>query len=295
MKFLLTILMSLLLHTALFANKIDDLKTDADVENFIQKHNKWFKNYKVVTLEKLYPDKAYKKIADSLHVKNWQITDFDNNGFSDLLVYGLFNSHATLLAITSNGRKFSYHYLERGYFRNFHYPTVENIKGTNTLLLKGIKYPSWEEKLDEDNVALIYKFNTFIEPNNNLVTHKISKIEYETSECFGTCPVFKIEIDANRNTIYNAIEYNDLTGIYYSKISQDDYYTLIRLINYLDFPNLKDRYKVNWTDDQSYKLIITYDDGKTKTINDYGKAGTYGLIQVYDKLFDLRKKLEWEE
>jgi hypothetical protein len=51
---------------------------------------------------------------------------------------------------------------------------------------------------------------------------------------------------------------------------------------------------VGWTDDQTCTLKITYDNGKTKTITDYGKIGTYGLNRVYSILFSLRQNQKWK-
>jgi hypothetical protein len=61
-----------------------------------------------------------------------------------------------------------------------------------------------------------------------------------------------------------------------------------------DFETLQDNYAVNWTDDQTAKLKITYDNGKVKSIRDYGLLGTYGLDRVYQLLFELRENQKWE-
>jgi len=52
-------------------------------------------------------------------------------------------------------------------------------------------------------------------------------------------------------------------------------------------------YRVSWTDDQTSTLKITYDNGKVKTIRDYGLIGTFGLSQAYKLLFDLRGSQPW--
>ncbi len=85
----------LLFSTPVFANEIDDLKTDEDVESFMQKQNKKFKDFHVASIKTLYYDPLQQKIADSLGIKPWQKVDFDNNELSDLLVYGMLggNTH----------------------------------------------------------------------------------------------------------------------------------------------------------------------------------------------------------
>ena len=62
---------------------------------------------------------------------------------------------------------------------------------------------------------------------------------------------------------------------------------------YKEFSDLKDKYEVNWSDDQTSTLIITYDGGKTKKIIDYGLVGTFGLNRIHDLIFKLRDNQDW--
>jgi hypothetical protein len=57
---------------------------------------------------------------------------------------------------------------------------------------------------------------------------------------------------------------------------------------------LQNNYAVNWTDDQTCTLTITYNNEQTKTITDYGEIGTNGLRIIYDRLFALRKNQKWK-
>jgi hypothetical protein len=88
--------------------------------------------------------------------------------------------------------------------------------------------------------------------------------------------------------------FNKKKGKFKGKILQANYDELIGLLNYLDFPSLKDSYAVNWTDDQTSVLKITYNNGKVKEIKDYGLIGTLGLSRVYSILFDLRENQQWK-
>lgn len=65
------------------------------------------------------------------------------------------------------------------------------------------------------------------------------------------------------------------------------------MINYIQLSSLKGRYRVNWTDDQTAKLEIKFNDGQVKEISDYGMIGTFGLDLLYEKFFTLRKTQEW--
>ncbi|WP_419487875.1 hypothetical protein [Chryseobacterium bernardetii] len=79
-----------------------------------------------------------------------------------------------------------------------------------------------------------------------------------------------------------------------SKIKISDFNTIEELLNYINFSKLKDFYSVSSTDNPTSELTITYGNGKTKKIQDYGLAGTYGLKKLYDLLFDLRFNQDWK-
>ena len=42
----------------------------------------------------------------------------------------------------------------------------------------------------------------------------ISQIKFHADYCYGTCPVFEITINNDRNASYKAIEYNKLEGLF---------------------------------------------------------------------------------
>ena len=74
-----------------------------------------------------------------------------------------------------------------------------------------------------------------------------------------------------------------------------DFAQRVKLLAYIDFPQLENNYSVNWTDDQTVELKIIYSSGKIKTISDYGASGSYGLKKVYKLLFDLRQNQNWKK
>lgn len=49
------------------------------------------------------------------------------------------------------------------------------------------------------------------------------------------------------------------------------------------------------TDDQTGDLKITFNNGKVKTISDYGMIGTNGLKILYEKLAELRFNQKWQK
>lgn len=133
--------------------------------------------------------------------------------------------------------------------------------------------------------------------------YNIERIEYFTSGCFGTCPQFKIEIDKDRKAVYTAKRFNlsqDFSapspeGVFEGVIDEAAYNSIVRKLNDMDFPALQDRYKVEWTDDQTGNFKITYDGGKEKVITDYGLRGTPELVEVHKMFLELRGSQDWEK
>jgi hypothetical protein len=296
MKIAIITFLFLTLTTEMFANKIDAIKTDEDLEIFLHRQNKDLKGFYVASISTLYYDTTQQNIADSLGVKPWQKVDFDNNGLTDLLVYGMWHGRKHLLAVIDEGNKFTLRSLNRGFFDNILFPVVTKIdKQTFLILSQGCEFCRETNKKIIKTDTLVYKYGDFIEPNFSFVSYKIEKIELSTTICFGICPVFELEINADRTANYNAIQYNDKKGKFKTTIIVENFNSLMTLLNYTDFPKLKDTYSVNWTDDQTCTLKVTYDNGMTKTIIDYGEIGTNGLRMVYNQLFSLRKNQSWKK
>ncbi len=279
----------------MLANDIDNLKTDKDVEKFIRSQSAALADARISYKDFLYSDFIKQHIADSLGVKLWQKVDFDNNGKTDLLVYLNTSGQDYLTAIIDEGESFSIHFISKWPFQNIYFPVIKIAGTTPELLL--YKICSYCHSKNEGITlpdTLIYKFGNFIEPPNSSASHHIEKIEYSTSRCYGTCPVFSLSIDNTRKASYNAEMYNDTTGKFSGTIDTMHYNKIVTLLNYINFTRLRDDYQVNWTDDQTCTLTVTYDGGKTKKISDYGEIGTHGLSMLYGLLFDLRKNQRWK-
>lgn len=276
-------------------NYIDKIKNAGQITRLLSRTDKRYKKFEPNEGLFFIVDKC-RKISDSLHVQPWAKADFDNNGLTDLLVVGNLFDHA-VLCILDKGGSYEIKSLTRRHFQDCTFPVLEGNK---------IRYyvepvPEWGKRPkapEMEQRVLVYRFGDFIEENPAPANHSIEKIEYTTSMCFGSCPVFGITIHPDRRASWNAEMYNKiknktLSGTFTAKITEDKYNDILNLLNYMDFENLRDSYSVNWTDDQSCTLKITYDNGKVKSISDYGLVGTFGLNRVYQLLFALRENQSW--
>ena len=253
----------------------------------------------------VYRDSVERKIADSLHVKMWQKTDFNNDGQTDLLVYG-HNGSALLLAVISDKDNYKIDYLTLSYSPPVYYPVIKKDVWETSLLLYSRRENEDTNIVNGDVVwhgaaphklsclKLIYQYNSFIESNPNPVKHTIQNISYSTDGGFGTCPIYNLTINSKREAIYQPKMYCGDTGTFYLTIDTASYNQIIELLNATNFPALSDKYAVEWTDDDTCYLAVSYDNGKEKKIEDYGKQGTYGLSALYSELSKLRKTQKWK-
>lgn len=283
---------------------VADVKSNADVERLMQSFGDRYDKFQVMTIGEIYEKGSglYKRTADSLGVtKAYYKTDFDQNGFTDLLVMGKSYDFTLYMVMNFGNDSLQLQRLTSGIFTECIYPIFEN----DTILnLYHFKMLDRMGNVDPNLIkkSLVYKFGTFIERNPEPKEFDIVKIEFRTTPCFGQCPVFELSFNQNGHARLVARSYNRpsregklLSGKFKTVLTDSMYIEIVDLLYYLDFPNLEDRYSVNWTDDQSSWLKITYNKGEVKEINDYGLAGTYGLRQLYRLLFDLRFNQDWDK
>ena len=273
--------LSLLLSFTVWANEIDNLKTNADVNRFLEKR---FSKY----AKELSLDADKTNTAEYGKNKFYKL-DLDGNGLTDIVVDGKY-----FYAITDAGQeKYDLHTIDRGAFNLSKY-SLAGIAYENKLpLLKIRSFDETSQKPGDIEKTILMKFGGFIEHNQKPDSLRIEEIKYSASGCFGTCPIFDLKIGRDGSATYLAKEYNDQEGKFTGKIDQVSFAKLIDTINYLGLKGLSDKYEVNWTDDQTATLEIRYDGGKTKKISDYGMIGTFGLENLYGQLTALRNSQQW--
>ncbi|MBA5629615.1 DUF6438 domain-containing protein [Moheibacter lacus] len=284
--------------------KIDSIQSEKDAEHLINSlikdkdRNFVVKKYSDYKNDVIYNYEIPQKIADSLGIdKSFYKADFDGNQLTDLLVIGEYYDFSIYVVMSFENDLLELKKLTQDY-NAFVFPRLKNHSIIE--LYGGFNN---DEKLDKK--LLTYKFNDFVELNENRIEHQITQIEFETSGCFGTCPVFKLTLLQNKKSEFKALAYNfndelrinsnDEEGNFLTILRQENWNELIDILNYIDFENLEENYAVNWTDDQTAILKIHYDNGKIKEIRDYGLIGTYGLSILYDKLYEIRKNQDWKK
>lgn len=151
--------------------------------------------------------------------------------------------------------------------------------------------------------AFIFLFSC----NSQKMQSKYSTIEYEAGPCFGSCPIFKMTIIADRTAVLEAEHFNfskgfsksefdkPREGTFKTTIKETDYNKLIALLDELDVKNLNEKYgNRNVTDMATSFLRIQFADGTSKQVEDYGKRGSEKLTELYQVFEDLKHNQQWE-
>lgn len=126
------------------------------------------------------------------------------------------------------------------------------------------------------------KMQAIIPANQNSLSGV--KIAYQTSACFGRCPVYTLTIDGSTmQMLYSGTANTDRMGIYQKPVSASELNELVSEFEKADFCQLEDKYLGNVVDFPS-KYTSYECNGKTKKIQDRSGAP--------EKLNQLEKKLQ---
>lgn len=110
------------------------------------------------------------------------------------------------------------------------------------------------------------EFDTFkLFKLNSQLTPKFSKLKFESSGCYGTCPSMKLVIDSIGNITYEGRAYTEQNGYYSGRLSEAEIKSLRRKIGHLNLDSLKTNYSAMWTDDQTCKFEIHLEDSIFRT------------------------------
>ena len=310
------------------ANKIDSLKTGKDVEKFIATLflKIYNENYHTFSLKKPDSVKTFIPCDSSVQLGSeiWNKIDFNSDGLTDLfaIIYQRdtlnsdFPRYTIYVVIDQGNNKFQLNKIPEYFLLNCYSIKQIFVKGYPTLLYRhyrtdytvdtlpgidttgGMNLPLTKTTYFETGRTdtLIYKFGGFIELNTlNKKIPPIESIYYEMEPCFGSCPIFSINIFKDRSAYYVRHEsLEEKYGNFRTNIEAKNLSEIFKLIEYLNVFDLADNYYENATDLATCNLIIKFSDGSIKRIRDYGLQGTLGLIRLYNLLYDLRSNQKWK-
>ena len=281
------------------ATEIDRLTTAAQVQQFVRTCEGGYKEF-VLTDSISEECDMVQRCALLGTRSSWTKADFDGNGKADLLVLGYRSSTSPrrmiMCFLDLESQKLQKAWLVFGGY-NCDVPQLCQVRGQVAIryahiVMEGERSASTEKAVCQVDTLIFDKTN-FIEYNRSPKNYDIQKIVFSTTECYGICPVFDLQISREGTATYQAKKFSKKEGNFTTTIKPQQFKELWRLLNYLDLPKLRDHYAVPQTDNPTCTLTITYGNGQVKTIEDYGEKGTFGLQRVYRLLFALRESQAW--
>ncbi len=288
--------------SSLIGQAIDSLKTDRQVETFIQSNDN-FKQFYVVTLSDLYRDSLNKHIADSLNVKPWAKADFNNDKKTDLMVYGVWNGSNILMVYITGLNNGTFHFITQVCFDHICFPTVATFDNQIVLINNVAKEYYINETPQIKTDTLIYKFNTFIELNSSPSHYQFDKIELTSFESKNDSMVYSVTIYADKTAKYHTTKYTEHLGNYRIKevrgsfdfistvdTTFNEFNELIALINYLDLPKAKDTYSSSKEVEITYQIVYSYNHQQSKKIKFQIDDATYGLAELFRRIDKMREQ-----
>jgi len=308
----------------LFSQSIDSLQTDEQVLAFVKKHStpsfcgtpNSREEISFIVDGHLPETGECNPLKQALGIKHFEKADFDNNGITDLLFSGYrkcersdYATRTVFVVLAYGNDSFRVKNLVMMKFRfDCFAAKVVRFNQQDAISFAGVTNSQGRQKPGSTQIirdTLLYKFDDFVEKNESTEIPVIEDLQLGTSNCFGTCPVFNILIDNKRQVNFFPRSYSmseksgkmsmEESGEYKAQLDTATYNTIMAIVVQSGFERLDDKYTASWTDDQTALLIITYNNGKTKTIRDYGLNGSYTLALLYKRLSALRETLDWEK
>ncbi|WP_143307552.1 DUF6438 domain-containing protein [Chitinophaga vietnamensis] len=290
MKSSLLLIVFLLVSVAGFSNKIDSLQTIKEAIQFINTLGYHLNDDTTASFIKI--DLDGNKLTDLL-IKGNPLTIVMDKGKDGYQVQRLsppdFNFIYKLQQIDSSDTA------KRLLLKKALKPQFEYyLKETPDTSLKKLLSLNYSDSLYANRIdTMVYQFGHFIEYTAAPAKYKIKSIRLTTTTCFGVCPEYNMTIHSNRKAKYNAGIFTEESGYFSGVIDEHSYQELMELINYIHIRSLHDNYSIKSTDSPTVYLKIVFEDGKKKSIRDYGKRGTFGLRALYQFIDGLRTSQKW--
>jgi hypothetical protein len=293
----------LIFSSPAFSQKIDSLRTDAEVEAFLNSLPEDYRNVHITPAGEGAEKNDLAPIKE-FEAKAYEKADFDHNGYTDLLFNGyMYNSPRSFVVMSYGKDSFQVKNLSMS-----HYPDLFAAKMLILDRQPCIQAVLWEPRWDSIRQITYYNrktdtlvcvFNEFMEKATpgKYAVHQINYCAW------GGVPVFAgLEITIVGDSVFlhtgaspgRQLSRIDSIGFFAARMDTAQMGRINGILNYINFPRLDRYYAVSWTDDIEGGLIIYYDDDKKKEVHDYGMIGTYGLAALQRAFFELARTQQWE-
>lgn len=272
----LLLLVIILQFASISAQRIDSLRTEDQVVAFInsvfkEEGTKIIAHSSLQLRSPLNPQQRRNEITRFGSVA-YELADFDNNGYTDLLFNGFYESSfssgscnwITMVVLSFGNDSVVVRKLTNRTFTDFFVAKVIRIDGhayIKTLDIEGEHSTFGGLGLEGGYVLIIWDDS--------------------------------VRLDKEQSASLKPSTAIDTGGVFLARLDTATCSKLYGLLKYIDIPHLKQRYHVRWTDDITGYLGIYYNGGRFKKVEDYGQIGTYGLSALEELLNELLTSQYW--
>lgn len=129
----------------------------------------------------------------------------------------------------------------------------------------------------------------------------ITEITLERTRCYGPCPIYKVVLRRDGQSIYIGKEHVRRIGTYKTTVNKDDFDRLTHLLISRGFFDLKDKYVEGFSvQDISSDITSAVRNGKRKTVkrktlSDHGPNSAPAVLREIEKAIDETvEQLDWK-
>ncbi len=281
-------------------NRIDDLKTDEDVRTFAMETFPDYGDFTLWSTETLLKNAHCKESFENAGLKSWKKVDLNNDGLTDLLMIVDKHPENQQIALLSKDDNTYDLKIVIWNMQDCEFVKPIEFEGKNYLQINRFKSSPYDRTSTDTAKyfvdTLTYKFDSFVELNSTKTRRgDIASVSFRTIGCHGECPVFNLEISKEGKMNFEGICFTNYIGKSSDIISRKKRKRIFELLNYIEPMRLKRNYTVPWSDDSEMLTTIVFKDGSSRTIDDYGMVGTFGLMSLYDKVIAIAAETDWKK
>lgn len=123
---------------------------------------------------------------------------------------------------------------------------------------------------------------------------QVTSIAIEHTVCYGKCPRYSVDFCADGKVQYDGKMFVERKGIRRGVVPPKKFEELAKFVLAHEFMGLKARYASDVTDQPSVITIVVAE-GKSKSVEDYARAGPKDLIEIESRIDLLFTQVKWDD
>ena len=127
-------------------------------------------------------------------IKNWEKTDINNDGKTDLIFVSYWYSYQTYSIIDNGNEKYDLHRLSKQLF--------DECEFFKPIKLNGKNYLKIIQKKKRINDTLTFKYNSFLELESKKADYQIESVQIDKQGLYGVCAFYSLKLIKENDLIF---------------------------------------------------------------------------------------------